>query len=147
MAVEGRAVGAASRLLMAGADQKGGYLPTRTTFPHTQPSSGNSRVLRGSELKSPSGIWKVRFLVWKADGELALWLRAPVLAKDLPGFYSQHPRGASPGVGGSGRSDGMLQRGSAKAESYGSPDVCGEARMGNVENDLYGYKKQVTIRR
>lgn len=50
-------------------------------------------------------------------------------------------------MGRNGRHDGMLQRGSAKAEGYGSPDVCGEARMGNVENDLYGYTKQITIRR
>lgn len=90
VAVEGRAVGAASRLLMAGADQRDGYLPKRTTFPPTQSSSGNSRVPRGSELRSPSGIWKVPFLGWKADGELALWLRAPVLAKDLGFILSTH---------------------------------------------------------
>ena len=66
-------------------------IPTqRTTFPPTQPSSGNSRGLRGSGLKSLSGIWKVRILVWEADGELAPRLRAPFLAEDLGFILSTH---------------------------------------------------------
>ena len=60
------------------------------THPPTQPSSGNSRGLRGSGLKSLSGIWKVRILVWEADGELAPRLRAPVLAEDLGFILSTH---------------------------------------------------------
>lgn len=65
-----------------------------------------------------------------------------------PGFYSQHPGPDSLREGGDGRYDGMLQRGSGKAERYGSPNVCGEARMvlmRYVENDLYGSKEQITI--
>jgi hypothetical protein len=41
-------------------------------------------------LKSLSGIWKVRILVWEADGELAPRLRAPVLAEDLGFILSTH---------------------------------------------------------
>ena len=95
-------------------------------------------------MKSLSGIWKVRVLVWEVDGELTPWLKEPCRG---PGFYSQHPGRDSPRVGGNGRHHG---RGSGKAERYESPDVCCEARMvlmENVENELYGYKKQITVRR
>lgn len=46
--------------------------------------------VQGSELRSPTGRWKVQTLVCEADGELASWIRATVLAKDLCSPLSTH---------------------------------------------------------